>query len=127
MNILLFDHPEIRRSLLPLTFTRPVADIRLGIMTIAEKWGHELNHSVSYFTQDYLSTKYPSIITEDNLYINGALCPDPQLLEKISMLPYGTGLRQGDITIAYRSGSIDSLEDLAGAVMDGGAIKLPIN
>jgi UDP-N-acetylglucosamine diphosphorylase/glucosamine-1-phosphate N-acetyltransferase len=126
MNILLFDHPEIRRSLLPLTFTRPVADIRLGIMTIAEKWGHELNHSVSYFTQDYLSTKYPSVMTEDNLYINGGLCPDPQLVERISMLPYGTGLRQGDITIAYRSGSIDSLEDLAGGVESCESYENPV-
>jgi UDP-N-acetylglucosamine diphosphorylase/glucosamine-1-phosphate N-acetyltransferase len=116
MNILLFDHPEIRRSLLPLTFTRPVADIRLGIMTISEKWAHEFNHSVSCFTQDYLSTKYPAVIQEDNLYINGALCPDQQLLKKIGNLSTGSGLRQGDITIAFRSGPFDSPDELAGVV-----------
>ncbi len=116
MNILLFDHPEIRRSLLPLTFTRPVADIRLGIMTISEKWAYEFNHSVSCFTQDYLSTKYPAVIQEDNLYINGALCPDQQLLKKIGNLSTGNGLRQGDITIAFRSGPFDSPDELAGVV-----------
>jgi len=116
MNILLFDHPEIRRSLLPLTFTRPVADIRLGIMTISEKWAYEFNHSVSCFTQDYLSTKYPAVMQEDNLYINGALCPDQQLSKKIGNLSTGNGLRQGDITIAFRSGPFDSPDELAGVV-----------
>ncbi len=116
MNILLFDHPEIRRSLLPLTFTRPVADIRLGILTIAEKWRFEFNHSVSFLTQGYLSAKYPAVMKEDNLYINGALCPDQHLLEKISNLSSGKGLRQGDIIIAFRSGPFDSLGELADVV-----------
>ncbi len=116
MNILLFDHPEIRRSLLPLTFTRPVADIRLGIMTISEKWAHELSHSVSYFTQGYLGTKYPPVMQEDNLYINGALCPDQQLLNSIANLSYGQGLKQGEITIAFRSGPFDSPDELAGVL-----------
>ena len=116
MNILLFDHPEIRRSLLPLTFTRAVADIRLGIMTISEKWAYEFNHSVSCFTQDYLSTKYPAVMQEDNLYINGALCPDQQLLNSIANLSYGQGLKQGEITIAFRSGPFGSPDELAGVL-----------
>jgi len=113
MNIILFDHPEITRALLPLTFTRPIGDLRLGIMTIAEKWAFEFERPVSYLTQDYLATKYPVSFEEDNIYINGALCPDTQLLNAISELSFGRGLKQDLKLLAFRSGPVDSIEKLA--------------
>ena len=58
MNFILFDNPN-RNNLLPLTFTRPVADIRIGILTIREKWEKYLNAKTSTFTETYLSVKYP--------------------------------------------------------------------
>ena len=108
MNILLFDHPEIRMSLLPLTYTRPVACIRLGIMTIFEKWVHDLNSKCGYLTQEYLQGKYPLHLEEDNLYINGALCPDKDLVSAIEQLSFGEGLQQDGITLAYRFGPLES-------------------
>lgn len=112
MNVLLFDHPEIRRSLLPLTYTRPVADIRLGTMTIAEKWAYEFNNTVSYLTQDYLNDRYPSRFDEDNLYINGALCPEETLLEAIVALSGGEGLQQAGVLLAYRYRIVDAIDQL---------------
>jgi len=113
MNILLFDHPEIRMSLLPLTYTRPVAGIRLGIGTIAEKWNHDLKTRCGFFTQDYLQSKYPLKLEEDNLYINGALCPDEGILNAISGLAFGEGLQQNGIILAYRSGPVKSAAQIA--------------
>ncbi|GJM28220.1 MAG: glucose-1-phosphate thymidylyltransferase [Cyclobacteriaceae bacterium] len=115
MNILLFDHPEIRPSLLPLTYTRPVADIRLGILTIAEKWEKAFNASVGFSTQSYLQPKFPVEVSEDMLYINGALCPDEQLVEVISGLSIGEGIQQNGITLAFRYHQQQSLEAIAQA------------
>ena len=75
MNIILFDGLEWSQ-LLPLTYTRPVADLRLGIMTIAEKWERAFDKKISFITKDYLSKKYAPVIEDDNLLINGALLPN---------------------------------------------------
>jgi len=49
MNVILFDS-NVRNALLPLSFTRPVADIRIGILTIREKWENLLNTTTSTIT-----------------------------------------------------------------------------
>jgi UDP-N-acetylglucosamine diphosphorylase/glucosamine-1-phosphate N-acetyltransferase len=100
MNIILFDQPEIRVSLLPFTFTRPVAGIRVGILTISEKWSLYLNSSVSYLTQDYLQDKFPCHVSGHNLFVNGAVCPDAGLIEAIKKLPIGAVLTQGNMVLA---------------------------
>lgn len=84
-NIILFgdDHWF---HLLPLTFTRPIGELRTGIMTIREKWAFELHENISYITQDYLAEKYPLRIEKDNLLINSSFLPDPALLSYISQL-----------------------------------------
>ncbi len=112
MNIVLFDHPDIRRSLLPLTYTRPVADIRVGILTLAEKWELALNSKVSFLTQDYLRKKFPSKISEDNLYINGALCPDDQLVAALVDLELGESLHKDGVTLALRAGRLESPDEI---------------
>ena len=86
MNYLLFDDPQIRANLLPLTFTRPVSELRCGIRKITEKWMDYLGNKPSFWTQDYLQTKYPAIITDDTIYINGAVCPTAELVNAICQL-----------------------------------------
>ncbi|RZK40149.1 MAG: glucose-1-phosphate thymidylyltransferase [Pedobacter sp.] len=108
MTINLFDD-KAWSSLRPLTFTRPVADLRLGILTIAEKWAKHLNAEYGYVTQAYLSQKYPSISA--NLFINGSLCPDLELLDAVNSLNPDEVLLKDDLVIAYRTGRID-LNDL---------------
>ena len=85
MNIVLFDDPIIRTSLLPLTFTRPVAEIRVGILKISEKW-EKYGETISFKTEDYLSDKYPTTSDQDPLYINGAICPSQVLINAIQTL-----------------------------------------
>lgn len=105
MTIILFDD-SARDSLLPLTYTRPVAALRIGILTIAEKWAKYLEGEVSYLTQAYLQDKFKKTTSPDNIFINGSVCPDPSLLESVVSLKEGEALRQGEVTIAVRlSGS----------------------
>jgi UDP-N-acetylglucosamine diphosphorylase/glucosamine-1-phosphate N-acetyltransferase len=101
MALILFDD-NAHQTLLPLTYTRPVADLRIGIMTIAEKWAKHLNASTSFHTLDYLQAKFPAKIEADNLFINGAVCPDEGLLEAIGNLQTGEALKYNDQLLAVR-------------------------
>nr|WP_199157739.1 GlmU family protein [Pedobacter sp. ASV2] len=103
MTINLFDDSSWE-SLRPLTFTRPVADLRIGILTIAEKWSKYLTASFGFVTQDYLTTKYPSATSPD-FFINGSVCPDEGLLEAITGLKNGEALVQKDLVLAYKTDS----------------------
>lgn len=101
MNCILFDGDR-RNALLPFTFTRPVGEIRIGILTIKEKWERHLNAPVSYHTQDYLTDKFPKVMAADNLFINGSVLPTPSLLAAIAQLMSGAALWWGEVLLAYR-------------------------
>jgi UDP-N-acetylglucosamine diphosphorylase/glucosamine-1-phosphate N-acetyltransferase len=99
MNYVLFDESR-RNNLLPLTFLRPVADIRFGILTIREKWERFLNCKTSTLTEDYLSAKFPLVKEKENIIINGAVCPNDKLVDEIGRLQAGQVLVKGDTVIA---------------------------
>jgi UDP-N-acetylglucosamine diphosphorylase/glucosamine-1-phosphate N-acetyltransferase len=101
MAIILFDD-NARNTLLPLTFTRPVADLRLGILTIAEKWGKHLAREFSFCTEEYLQAKFPMVVESDNFFINGSICPDESLVVIISELQTGEAIALDDVLIAVR-------------------------
>lgn len=109
MDITLFDSPEIRLNLLPFTFTRPVAEIRVGILTIAEKW-QKHGFSIGYETSEYLNEKYPD--NGADLKVNGALCPDRNLAGTIKTLGPNEKLVSGDTELArHGDGSREVLYD----------------
>ncbi|WP_339608227.1 GlmU family protein [uncultured Roseivirga sp.] len=97
MHINLFDPPQIRENLLPFTFTRPVACIRVGILTIAEKW-EKYGFHIGFETQDYLGKKFEALPT--NVKVNGALCPSKELSEAVLALKANTKLVSGDTVLA---------------------------
>ena len=101
MNIVLFDN-EHRGDLLPLTFTRPQADIRIGILTIREKWERRLGVETSTFTQAYLSPKYPMKTNGDTLFISASVCPTDKVVEAVRSLQTGQTLKQKNEIIAFR-------------------------
>ncbi|HMG07155.1 MAG TPA: putative sugar nucleotidyl transferase [Mucilaginibacter sp.] len=107
MAIILFDD-NAHQTLLPLTYTRPVADLRIGILTIAEKWTKYLNKDHSFHTLDYLQAKFPVKIEADNLFINGAVCPDENLLGAIDKLQTGQALKYNDQLLAVRLNQTDA-------------------
>jgi UDP-N-acetylglucosamine diphosphorylase/glucosamine-1-phosphate N-acetyltransferase len=103
MHVVLFDHPEIRQNLLPFTFTRPVAGIRIGIHTIAEKWASR-GAQVSYLTEPYLSKKFAYFSSDSSFYINGAICPDAPFLEAVRELRMGEVLVKDCFPLAWQGG-----------------------
>jgi len=103
MNYILFDDSS-RNNLLPLTFMRPVADLRIGILTIREKWEKYLNTKTSSITESYLAEKFPIVQSDDNILINGSVCPTPQMVEAIQKLKKNETLSAGDYIIAMRVG-----------------------
>lgn len=102
MHVLLFDDPAIRPHLLPFTFTRPVAALRCGILTLAEKWQHRLGvPAVGYLTQPYLQAKFPAgDVQGPALVINGAVCPDDLLIKQVQALRPGQALYCDEVLVA---------------------------
>lgn len=91
MNYILFDD-HVWHDLLPLTYTRPVAEIRVGIRTIREKWEDYLEQPCSHSSAPYLQTLFPIQWENDNVLVNGSLIPSTLLVEDIKKLAPGTKL-----------------------------------
>lgn len=102
MNYILFDGPS-RNNLLPLTFTRPVADIRVGILTIREKWETYLDTTTTTVTEDYLSDKYPMVEMDENVMINASYLPNLELVEMVKDLKENQAIFKGEDVIAFFS------------------------
>jgi UDP-N-acetylglucosamine diphosphorylase/glucosamine-1-phosphate N-acetyltransferase len=100
MNYILFDGPS-RNALLPFTFTRPVADIRIGILTIREKWEKYLGSTTTTLTEEYLTDKFPMVELEENIMINASYLPNPILVELISNLERNQAIFRVDEVIAF--------------------------
>ncbi len=110
MRYLLFDDQN-RSNLLPLAYTRPIAEFRVGILTITEKWAHYMpDNSVfgGFVTEDYLQAKYPSDIQNDQFWINGAICPNKELVADVLALDFNEALfDEQENIIAFRSGDFE--------------------
>ena len=109
-NIILFDINQQHLELLPLAFTRPIADIRIGILTIREKWERMLSGNYSYLTPEYMAEKYPATFAPDNLFIASHLIPDESLIRQIDALQPGEALTDQDTLIAFRGSEADFRE-----------------
>ncbi|MFN7099118.1 MAG: GlmU family protein [Flavobacterium sp.] len=100
MNYILFDGPA-RNALLPFTFTRPVADILIGILTIRQKWELYLGSTTTTLTEEYLSEKFPMVELEENVMINASFLPNAVLAEIVSNLEPNQAVFKGDEVIAF--------------------------
>ncbi len=100
MNYILFDGPY-RDNLLPFTYTRPVADIRIGILTIREKWEQYLDYTTTTVTEEYLSTKFPMVEFELNIMINASYLPNMELVEMIKNLKQQEAIFKDDDVVAF--------------------------
>lgn len=86
-NYLLFDPKEQRQNLLPFTFTRPVGNLRIGILTINEKWEKYLgSNQLGYYTEAYLSEKFFGNHFVPSLLINGSICPNKEIIAELKQL-----------------------------------------
>jgi UDP-N-acetylglucosamine diphosphorylase/glucosamine-1-phosphate N-acetyltransferase len=100
MNYILFDG-TVRNALLPLTFTKPVADLRIGILTIREKWETYLGFTTTTLTEDYLEEKFPMVEMEQNVMINASFLPTLSLAEKIMELKEHQAIFKDEEVIAF--------------------------
>ncbi|HND89200.1 MAG TPA: putative sugar nucleotidyl transferase, partial [Saprospiraceae bacterium] len=101
LNIILFDSDD-RAHLQPLTTTRPMGELRLGILTLREKWERRLRGSASYITQDYLQEKYPIRIEAENLIVNSGVIPTEALCRRVDALQVSEALLVNGELVAAR-------------------------
>ncbi|MEA3463017.1 MAG: GlmU family protein [Bacteroidota bacterium] len=104
MLLILFDDHSWD-NLLPLTFTRPVSELRVGILTIAEKWERDLEIKSTPLTREYLSKKFPCKAGNDKLYVNSSLLPEAGIVEHIGKLQLNQALVKEGILLAARTGT----------------------
>ena len=100
MNYILFDG-TVRKALLPFTFTRPVADIRIGILTIREKWEKYLGSTITTITEDYLSERFPMVEMEENVLINASFLPNAKLVDLVTNLGTNEAVFYEEEVIAF--------------------------
>ncbi len=102
MNYILFDG-EHRDNLLPFTYTKPVADIRIGILTIREKWEKLLGYATTTLTEEYLQEKYPMVEMEQNILINASFLPTEKIIEQIKSLNENQAIFKEDEIVAFHT------------------------
>lgn len=100
MNYILFDG-TVRKALLPFTYTRPVADIRIGILTIREKWEKYLGFTTTTLTEEYLEEKYPMVELENNVMINASFLPTKALIDEVKKLKENQAIFKNDEVVAF--------------------------
>ena len=100
MNYILFDG-TVRTALLPFTYTRPVADIRIGILTIREKWEKLLSFTITTLTEEYLEEKYPMVELEENIMLNASYLPTPELIDQVKKLKENQVILKNDEIVAF--------------------------
>ncbi|HRW76051.1 MAG TPA: putative sugar nucleotidyl transferase, partial [Saprospiraceae bacterium] len=130
-NLILFDTDEWRQ-LLPLTYTRPAAELRCGILRLSQKWALHLDAHTSYVTQEYLTDKYPIKIEEDNYLVNGMVLATEALVRLVRQLDQGEALLLNEELIAARLArsqfdkllNNDDIGDLRGYELDPGDVTM---
>ncbi|APY09359.1 glucose-1-phosphate thymidylyltransferase [Winogradskyella sp. J14-2] len=126
MNYILFDGPY-RDNLLPFTFTRPVADIRVGILTIRQKWESFLEYTTTTVTEDYLSHKFPMVEMEENIMINASFLPNAEVVEVIKNLGSNQAVFKGEDVIAFFANEGEEVSDFSNfeaIEFDGDILKI---
>lgn len=104
LNIVLFDSHKRHCDLLPMSFTRPLADFRVGILTLRQKWERIMPGRYSYLPEEYLRGKFAMAGTGSSTFIAGWVLADARLAEAVAALGDGEGLAAGGELIAFRGG-----------------------
>ena len=102
MNYILFDG-TVRNALLPFTYTRPVADIRVGILTIREKWEKYLSTTTTTLSEDYLEEKFPMVEMNSNIMLNASFIPNDKLTTLVKNLKENEAIFKDDDVVAFYS------------------------
>ena len=106
MQYLLVDDIHIAEQLKPFTLVRPIAYIRVGILTMIEKWERLLGQKPDYLLSEaHFRAKYPHINQAESLksfiQIDSSVCPDKALIEAIQALKPGEMLGERETPLAF--------------------------
>ncbi len=126
MNYILFDG-AVRDALLPFTYTRPVADIRIGILTIREKWEKRLGFTTTTLTEEYLEEKFPIVEMDENVMINASFIPTQSLADQVKSLKENQMILYGEEVVAFYTTSsqeVDSFDDYEQVVFEDELIQI---
>jgi UDP-N-acetylglucosamine diphosphorylase/glucosamine-1-phosphate N-acetyltransferase len=85
MAIVLFDN-RFRKSLFPLTYTKAVADLRFGILSIKERWEMLSKQPVYISAESYLQVLYEPPVDGEHIWIDASIIPDQDLIDSILSL-----------------------------------------
>jgi UDP-N-acetylglucosamine diphosphorylase/glucosamine-1-phosphate N-acetyltransferase len=113
MNYILFDG-SVRNALLPFTYTRPVADLRVGILTIREKWEKRLGATTTTLTEEYLEEKFPMVEVERNVMISGSFLPNDELVGKVKELQENQAIIYKEDIVAFFTTNTQEIENFDG-------------
>lgn len=105
MQFILFDGPA-RFRFFPFTHTRPLADIRCGILTMRERWERLLQTGTATLTEAYLQAAFPFRSEADNVYINGAIFANSDIANAVKSLKPEEALMQDNTLIAFRTAQV---------------------
>lgn len=101
MKLVLFDN-GLHKRFAPLSLTRPIGDLRIGIMTNTERWKLvEPTAEIFFETEAYLNTKFPTTKNVD-LFVNGALIPNDEVIAAILALSENEKLVFESYELAYK-------------------------
>lgn len=124
MNLILFDN-WCRPHLFPLTYTRPAADMRVGIFTIREKWERLFQQTSSTLTEEYLQEKFPLHTEDANLLIAGSLLPNDEVVDAIRALKIGEALYDENTLLAFCTDDVEDLRNFFGSYLQNSCNSLP--
>ena len=124
MNLIFFDN-WCRPHLLPLTYTRPASELRVGILTIREKWERLLGQNSSTLSQIYLQEKFPLLTADDNLLIASSLLPNDELIAAILGLKIGEALYDENHLLAFRTDDAENLRNFYDSYLQIESSSLP--
>lgn len=117
---LVFSDAQYWQTFRPITHTRPVAEMRCGILTFSERWQKLLGiEKKSYLTEDYLQAKYPAPEKVESLFIVPNFLPSQEALKQIQALTIGEALvYKNELLVAkvdmanFSIGAITKMEDI---------------
>lgn len=110
MNYILYDG-AVRERMLPFTYTKPVSELRIGILTIAEKWEKYLGTTITNLTEGYLEEKFPMVEFPENVFIDASILPNEALVAAITNLKHNELLYQEETTIAFFANDTQEVAD----------------
>ena len=110
MNIILHDN-GLHLRFAPLTLTRPVGDLRMGILTNTERWAKWIPEAtISFQTEAYLMKKFPRVDAPETVEVNAAVIPNEEVAAAVVCLGEDQQLMMGENWLARRGNASEKVQ-----------------